>query len=263
MSAFYTTLDKCVKHVMVSQDIATDSHYYNRYLVFAKRGLKDITFDFAVARETCTVALTLDSQNSAPLPDDFVDWVAVGEKYGDRIARYHFNPGLTKYRNKDGCGNELANTAKNPMNLEDLALGGYWFGPYYNSYMRNGEFVGGIYGATDGTDRPTFEIDYKRCEIFFSSDVSNARDVILMEYLPLEWAAGKDTQIHIYFEEAMIAFIYWASIENKEGVSQAEKQRAMESYRTKKKFANRNRQKQTWHDLLENARRSTRATPRK
>jgi len=203
------TTDAIVRDLL-SQEGRVTTHDYLRYLNFANRGLKELTYD--VLGETKVVLLEVNSNLRIDLPGDYTDYVFIGiignDGYVHPLGRRVDIP-------KVGTANVLAD------NTEE----------YWNHF-------GGVFGYGGGQNTNGYyqpQVDRDNNQMIFSS--TNVGEIIYLEYITDGRQEGGQTIVPEYAEEALSAFIYWKSVQRRRGIPQNEKYEAKKEYYNQKRLA--------------------------
>jgi len=235
---------------------ASDSAIRN----FALRGIREIGFD--LSKKIKSLKLTVASNDTVALPDDFVDLLKVGIVDADGIIRVFGNNKNINYSQRivqvdsDGDGvvdsdtESTADSQGNPLNIGDnlildreaskTATSGSNsatddFDAYvFDNYMFQGG-SGRLYGVGGGhlAGQYRLNLDQNRIEIEANSGYTE----VVMEYVADE-ARSTDPEVHVYAEEALRSYIYYKIIERKSTVPANEKQRARAEYYNERRKAN-------------------------
>ena len=222
---------------------ASDSAIRN----FALRGIREIGFD--LSKKIKSLKLTVASNDTVALPDDFVDLLKVGIVDSDGIIRVFGNNKNINYSHAIASGSN-ANSNQGPLNIEDNLIlnriesktatsGSGNSTPDAGSYVfDNYMFQGGsgqLYGVGGGhlAGQYRLNLDQNRIEIEANSGYSE----IVLEYVADE-ARSTDPEVHVYAEEALRAYMYYKIIERKSTVPANEKQRARVEYYNERRKAN-------------------------
>ena len=235
---------------------ASDSAIRN----FALRGIREIGFD--LSKKIKSLKLTVASNDTVALPDDFVDLLKVGIVDADGIIRVFGNNKNINYSQRivqvdsDGDGvvdsdtESTADSQGNPLNIGDnlildreaskTATSGSNsatddFDAYvFDNYMFQGG-SGQLYGVGGGhlAGQYRLNLDQNRIEIEANSGYTE----VVMEYVADE-ARSTDPEVHVYAEEALRSYIYYKIIERKSTVPANEKQRARAEYYNERRKAN-------------------------
>jgi hypothetical protein len=223
---------------------ASDSAIRN----FALRGIREIGFD--LSKKIKSLKLTVASNDTVALPDDFVDLLKVGIVDSDGIIRVFGNNKNINYSHAIASPGSNANSNQGPLNIEDNLIlnriesktatsGSGNSTPDAGSYVfDNYMFQGGsgqLYGVGGGhlAGQYRLNLDQNRIEIEANSGYSE----IVLEYVADE-ARSTDPEVHVYAEEALRAYMYYKIIERKSTVPANEKQRARAEYYNERRKAN-------------------------
>ena len=235
---------------------ASDSAIRN----FALRGIREIGFD--LSKKIKSLKLTVASNDTVALPDDFVDLLKVGIVDSDGIIRVFGNNKNINYSQRivqvdtdsddvvDSDTESTADSQGNPLNIGDnlildreaskTATSGSNsatddFDAYvFDNYMFQGG-SGQLYGVGGGhlAGQYRLNLDQNRIEIEANSGYTE----VVMEYVADE-ARSTDPEVHVYAEEALRSYIYYKIIERKSTVPANEKQRARAEYYNERRKAN-------------------------
>ena len=235
---------------------ASDSAIRN----FALRGIREIGFD--LSKKIKSLKLTIASNDTVALPDDFVDLLKVGIVDSDGIIRVFGNNKNINYSQRivqvdtdsddvvDSDTESTADSQGNPLNIGDnlildresskTATSGSNsatddFDAYvFDNYMFQGG-SGRLYGVGGGhlAGQYRLNLDQNRIEIEANSGYTE----VVMEYVADE-ARSTDPEVHVYAEEALRSYIYYKIIERKSTVPANEKQRARAEYYNERRKAN-------------------------
>lgn len=235
---------------------ASDSAIRN----FALRGIREIGFD--LSKKIKSLKLTVASNDTVALPDDFVDLLKVGIVDSDGIIRVFGNNKNINYSQRivqvdtdsddvvDSDTESTADSQGNPLNIGDnlildreaskTATSGSNsatddFDAYvFDNYMFQGG-SGQLYGVGGGhlAGQYRLNLDQNRIEIEANSGYTE----VVMEYIADE-ARSTDPEVHVYAEEALRSYIYYKIIERKSTVPANEKQRARAEYYNERRKAN-------------------------
>ena len=204
----YVTLRSIVAEYLMGRGYAnTDVHQFKHELwaVQAARNL----YNNAIRRKMRTVEVEINGVFRAPLPCDYLNWVAVGTNTGDRIIEFNYDPRLLVWNKMGDCGDKLANEYQYQM----ANRYGDWGYDAYRFWNR-GLYVGGSFGHQGGNYLPSFNIDEKSREIVFQSTV---RGQVLMQYE--QSVKGFNALDEVPEEEAVQqairAYIRWQYEDNK------------------------------------------------
>jgi len=219
---------------------------------FALRGIREIGFD--LGKKIRSIKLTVQSNDTIILPDDFVDVSKMGIVGADGVIRALVMNGNLNYSRKyevDSSGtatNETHDSEEGPLNIEANFINDRQddktatstgdvdeFNAFvFENYLFQGGF-GRLYGVGGGSAPGEFRInlDQNRIEISANSDFTE----VVMEYVADE-ARSTDPEVHVYAEEALRCYIYYKLVERKASVPANEKARARTEYYNERRKAN-------------------------
>ncbi len=213
---------------------------------FALRGIREIGFDFG--KKIKSLKLSIASNDTVALPDDFVDLLKVGIVDDDGIVRVFGNNKNINYSRKlkttsvDFNASPLDIDPNSILDREDdkTATGASTgsdndFGQYvFENYIYQGG-AGRLYGAGGGhlAGEYRLNLDQDRIEVETNSGYSE----VVIEYVADEARAG-DPEVHVYAEEALRSYVYYKIIERKSSVPANEKSRARAEYYNERRKAN-------------------------
>ena len=223
---------------------ASDSAIRN----FALRGIREIGFD--LGKKIKSLKLSIQSNDTVALPDDFVDLLKVGVVDEDGIVRVFGNNKNINYSRKIISGAAASDFSNSPLNIDSNAIfnreddktstgtstgSDNDFGQYvFENYIYQGG-AGRLYGAGGGhlAGEYRLNLDQDRIEVETNSGYSE----VVIEYVADEARAG-DPEVHVYAEEALRSYMYYKIIERKSSVPANEKSRARAEYYNERRKAN-------------------------
>jgi len=223
---------------------ASDSAIRN----FALRGIREIGFD--LGKKIKSLKLSIQSNDTVALPEDFVDLLKVGVVDQDGVVRVFGNNKNINYSRKlssNPVGSDFENSPLNIssniiFNREDdkTATGTSTgsdndFGQYvFENYIYQGG-AGRLYGAGGGhlAGEYRLNLDQDRIEV----ETNGGYSEVVIEYVADEARAG-DPEVHVYAEEALRSYMYYKIIERKSSVPANEKSRARAEYYNERRKAN-------------------------
>lgn len=228
---------------------ASDSAIRN----FALRGIREIGFD--LGKRIKSLKLSINSNDTVTLPDDFVDLTKIGIIDSDGIIRVFGNNKNINYSRKyeegttgaaatqtfdsgplDINSNQITDrvddktSTNNTSSSTDDNLDYYVF----ENYLYQGG-LGKLYGAGGGhlAGEYRLNLDQNRIEVETNSGYSE----VVIEYVADE-ARSSDPEVHVYAEEALRSYMYYRIIERKSSVPANEKARARAEYYNERRKAN-------------------------
>jgi hypothetical protein len=219
---------------------------------FALRGIREIGFD--IGKKTKSIKLTVESNDTITLPDDYVDVSKVGIIGSDGVIRSLVHNGNLNYSRKyeenssGNATNETYNSEDEPLNIEANIIKDREddktstsssevdnFNPFvFENYIFQGG-TGRLYGVGGGAAAGEYRINLDQNRIEIASNSSFTQLVI--EYIADE-ARATDPEVHVYAEEALRCYIYYKLCERKTSVPANEKGRARSEYYNERRKAN-------------------------
>jgi hypothetical protein len=255
MARNYVTLKQVIDDYKITMDaddfVSTASDTAIRNI--AMRGIREIGFD--AGKKVRSLKLDVDTSNdTVPLPEDFVDLIKIGgvgqdglvyvfghnkninySQVVDDPASYTDSSDDPLYRESEQYVSETPETrVKNRSDSKSATPGvsdeanptngfdSYLFRNYlYGSNLRTLYGVGG--GHLSGEYR--LNLDQNRIELKANSSVTK----VVIEYVADE-ALSSNPMVHVYCEEALRCYIYYKLCERKTSVHAGEKARARTEY---------------------------------
>jgi hypothetical protein len=251
----YVTLSELIGDFKVTMDgddyaaNASDSAIRN----FALRGIREFGFD--VTSRVRSIKLSIESNDTVTLPDDYVDIVKVGIVDSEGILRPMAQNKNINYSQKYALDNEGATTTstsdsdEGPLDISDNLIlnraddktatssssadSGDLDHYIFENYLYQGG-VGRMYGVGGGMRVGDYRVnlDQNRLEIETNSGNSD----VVLEYIADE-ARSTNPVIHVYAEEALRSYIYYKLCERKSNVPANEKGRARSEYYNERRKA--------------------------
>jgi len=214
---------------------------------FALRGIREIGFD--LGKKIKSLKLTIDDTNdTVPLPDDFVDFSKLGVVDEDGIIRPLVMNNNINYSNRETTTSSTSASQSGPLDIEanfvqniqadKTATGSTPNRPDDSFVFDNYTFAGGtgrLYGFGGAQSAGHFRINLadNRIEV----ELHTTATEVVMEYIADE-ARSTDPEVHVYAEEALRSYIYYKIIERKSSVPANEKARARSEYYNERRKAN-------------------------
>ena len=235
---------------------------------YALRGLREMGFDMLQVIRSLKIDVT---NNTATLPDDYVDWSKVGFVGTDGIVyvlaenkninisqKYSKVNGNTYDSDGDGLNDREDDKTSTTGAPTDDSLESSMNNYIFRNYVYNGD-GGRLYGVGGGHFPGEFRInlDQNRVELKTNNSVSQ----IVMEYVADE-ARSSNPQVHVYAEEALNAYIYYRLIERKAAVPANEKARARAEYYNERRKANARMKSFTKEEALRTIRKNYKQAPK-
>lgn len=160
------TIDNIVRDALLDDGLPL--HYYSRYLHHGLRILDELSLDFELGNVK-SIELDVTSYNRAILPADYVDFIDVSAKNGERLLPLERDRDLNKNYYYDSEGNKAAYPDATPIGVYEeistlLLSGG-------RTINFRGEQTGRLYGRTR---KPAlvFDIDTTNQEIVFANSIT-------------------------------------------------------------------------------------------
>lgn len=193
----YVPLKTIVSYCIDEEDQSIGS--FDKYWVFAFRGLVDLLFD--VTAEPITVRLPVLGNKTVPFPADYISWNKIGILNNNgEVSTLKINNALTKY--KDADPNRIQRLTSDITDTYPLLINN----PYYLNYYYNGIYQP-LFGVGGGL------VQYGECTVDEENGliVLNPEfryDAVILEYISSPEKNG-DYTVPLYTQEALIAWIKW------------------------------------------------------
>lgn len=182
----YSTLKTIIANVLNDLDGGNMAHY-KKYMQWAIRGYKELKL-FALPIAT-TVRLPVNSDiYSVTMPDDFVNFVAIGIPYNGKLWTFSEYKDLIPTTTED-CGQETQDTD---------------FGE--NITQDTGEYIYN-YGASGGINQYYYKKDFGNNRVLLNGSPTLTN--VVLKYVSTGVNIGSQTFIPKVAEEALIAYIHW------------------------------------------------------
>jgi len=264
--------------ITLSDDDYAGTASDNQIRTHALRGIREMGFD--MSKKIRSLKLTVDTANNTiELPDDYVDWSKVGVVGSDGIVYVLGENKNINYSQayQDGFGEKVtdsddandadgdgvfdriddkgATNSGSPSSSDDVTQG-------FNSYIFRNYIYGasnGLYGIGGGHLYGGFRVnlDQNRIELEANDSISE----IVIEYVADE-ARSKNPSVHVYIEEALMAYMYYKIIERKSSVPANEKARARQEYYNERRKANARMKSFGKEDALRTIRKNYKQSPK-
>jgi len=252
----YVTLSNVINDYKITADSDDYTANVSDHAIrnFALRGIREFGFD--VTSRVRSIKLSIKSNDTVTLPDDYVDLIKVGIVDTDGILRPMAENKNINYSRKysvDSSGDVDTSTSDSeagPLNISDNLIlnrtddktattGGttpdsgdldYYV---FENYLYQGG-IGRMYGVGGGMRVGDYRInlDQNRLEI----ETNSGRSDVVIEYIADE-ARSTNPVIHVYAEEALRCYIYYKLCERKSTVPANEKARARSEYYNERRKA--------------------------
>jgi len=246
------TLDELVRTYLIEEGDST-LHRYSRTLMHAISGLHELNMD--TSGVPTEVYLDIESNNTVPLPDDFIEYTIVGVLDNGNIHYLGHNTAMGLRGNVDNCGN----INKNQIDIENDGNDGV---VYSYGASRNGESSGKMFGLGGGGNRyGYFKIDYANNYISLQ-DMDVSFSSIYLQYIADISKVDGQYVVHPYITEALKSWIFWKSLEKNLRVSDVRIQTARASWRSERKKSNKRFTKFNTREAAESFRKANKLSPR-
>lgn len=215
------SIDNIVRDSLLDKGLPL--HFYTRHLHHALRVYDELSLDFNLGNVK-SVELDITSYNRATLPADYVDYVVVGAKNGERVVALERDRLLNKSYNYDDNGNKVAYPSATPIGVYEemstlLISGG-------RTINFRGEQTGRLYGRTR---KPSlvFDIDEKNQEIVFGNGISVTKVTLI--YITTGVSRSSANIVTPYATDVIMKYIQWMSLKA-EGARLGDIQLAEQAY---------------------------------
>ncbi len=150
------------------------------------------------------IELDIDSNDTAPLPIDYVNYMRIALCTNGRLISLGQNPNICLNQTYDECGNAISSqTNTNSNNLGTFGILGR---PLIADNFRNGEFVGRLFGiGGEGNSIGEFRIDKTNAQIQFSGLLQTSS--IILEYMSDVNVQNGDFEVHPFAIDALKMWI--------------------------------------------------------
>jgi len=243
MARNLVTVDQVVNDFVLTLD--SDDYVNNASDVviknFALRGIREMGFD--MLKRVRSVKLSVNSNDTVTLPDDYVDLVKIGVVKSDGLV-YVFgenkNINYSQKYDSDAAGNFIDSDGDGIYDRVEAKTGGTSSGVFgdddyvvFSNYIYQNN-IGQIYGLGGGYYEGEYRLNHDQNRIELSG-VQHSEVVI--EYIADE-ARSVSPTVQVEAEEALRSYIYYKLIERKSSVPMGEKARARQEYYNERRKAN-------------------------
>jgi len=243
MARNLVTVDQVVNDFVLTLD--SDDYVSNASDVvvrnFALRGIREMGFD--MLKRVRSLKLTINSNDTVDLPDDFVSLTKVGVAKQDGLVYVlgeNKNINYSQKYDTDTAGNPIDSDGDglyDRVDAKTASSGNGIFGDddyiVFSNYIYQNN-VGQIYGLGGGFYEGQYRINDDQNRIELSG--VQATDLVI-EYVADE-ARSINPTVHIEAEEALRSYIYYKLVERKSSVPMGEKARARQEYYNERRKAN-------------------------
>lgn len=202
---FYT-VDTIVRNSLLRRGYPL--HYYLQGLVYAKDALRQLYLDDLkwINTELCDV---ITPGNYVDLPCDYVDATKVGIRVGQMIKPLVQSDGINRLHAYDSAGDISTYTDINEDIPDNTLFYTYPYGLYWGTTVINdyGEDLGRLYGWGAGAEWDTYKILPERCQLQLNESINV--DKIIIEYISDGMCGDAASQVNVYAQDAIEAYIFW------------------------------------------------------
>lgn len=223
------TLDRVVKDFMI-EDLGLESidRRYSRFLSMAISGMRDLIYDNIGSTEK-EVLLDVNDNDTVNLPDDYIDYYAIGISVNDELWALGMKQNMTAV-SKDDCGN------KQPSNYGEVGVTNGCINQvdvvYYND---KGEYLGRNYGHGGGqSSLGQFKIYPERGYIALSG--FSGSQIVLRYKSDIDFVNG-DCIVHGYNVEFLKAWLWYKYVSKSRSHNLGQIQLAEQSLKKARKKA--------------------------
>lgn len=198
----WTSIDKIVRRTLLAKRLPI--HYYVEFLVHATSCLRELTMD--TLKVINTVELPLDTASNIYLPDDCLDWVAIGQRIGQRVRPVAQTNNITQLTNSNSAG------ATVPFGQsESAAIDAFSTWPaafYWTNVDEFGEYLGRAYGYDTESASPNgFKFFREEGRIQFTETFTGGTAMI--DYISDGQNLDNATRVNPYAHATIEAYINW------------------------------------------------------
>ena len=274
MARNYIPLEQIVNDFIIGIDVDDNAGNVSDTTVraYALRGIREMGFD--MLKRIRSIKISVNQSNStAELPDDYVDWSKIAVVGADGLLYVlgeNKNINYSQVYSKDVFGNLIDSDNDGVYDREDSksatssgSPAGDIIGNLNDDYLFANYFSSGaptaLYGVGGGHTYGQFRVnlDQNRIELSGNSDIAE----IVIEYVADE-ALSKNPSVHVYAEEALRAYIYYKIIERKSSVPANEKARARSEYYNEYRKANARMKSVTKSEILRTIKKNFKQSPK-
>mgnify|MGYP003132925740 CR=1 FL=1 len=215
-------LDQIVRDALIT--CGKPIHYYMEFLHYALKGFREMQYDSYL--NVTSREYTVNANGEVFLPDDYVDYVRIGQKNGQYVIpmepKYTFN--RNENINSDGVQIAYPDIEGTPAAKDATS----YEAEYYTEYVNDkGEHEGRHFGHK-ATQRKSFRVLPEREVILF--DVSLIDQKIVLDYISTGQEPSLRTVVHPYASEALERYILYRHFENSKSYGVGQVREAKEEY---------------------------------
>lgn len=180
------TLDEVIRKTLSKSSLPL--HYYIKYLVIARDGLKEMHFSILPSEKTAE--LTLSANYEVTIPEDYVAEIGLYKSDDDKLIQLPHNHLISSFNNLTPFDKPDESTG------EGLPL-------YSDEFNDNiGHQFGAIYPRTDG---------YRIIPELNKIRIDNTTELtkVYLKYVTMPQKISNKSLIHPYIEPALVSYINW------------------------------------------------------
>lgn len=229
---FYT-VDTIVRNILLRKQYPL--HYYLQALVYAKDALRQLHLDDLKWINTELLDVVTPG-NYVNLPCDYVDKTKVGIRVGQQVKPLVEQDSLNRLHAYNDQG-DISTYNNINQDLPDNTIfytypyGLYWGVTVINDY---GEDLGRLYGWGAGAQWDTYKVLPERNQIQLNESINV--DKIVLEYISDGMCADAASQVDVYAQDAIEAYVFWQFKLNNRTVNLGETQMAEMEYLKQRKI---------------------------
>lgn len=197
---------------------------FKKMLQYAILGYQDLNLS---TLQTVRVAYLVVDQNTktVDLPDDYIMYTKIGYNNGGVITTLTLNDSLMLARDTDSCGNDVNDNLDGDDDLGEI----FPYSLYYAPHVRNGQYVGELYGGAGGVNNSGYyRIDLEKRKICLNSEI--AATELILEYKSSGVSGDGSTAVPRECTEALRAYVHWQRKAYNDKVPQSVKDSLMNMY---------------------------------
>jgi hypothetical protein len=215
------TLDNLVRSTLASRGYSM--HWYLQFLHYGVQALREINFD--VIQNVKSVRLPVNSYKAVTLPCDYVDYVRIGNEFGQYIMPWAERDDMSRMNKFDAQGNKIP---YGDIEATNGILPNNWEGFWYTNYINDkGEHLGRIFNNKPSF-RNSFAVLRERGEIQLDTSYDGAE--IVLDYITDGISTNASNAVHPYASASIEAYINWKHKEHGRQYGPSERQLAREEY---------------------------------
>jgi len=219
---------------------------YRRAYTLGVSGLREMAYDLTSVIEVAQLEIT--SADIAELPENFINFSRMGLCGSDGLIHsFAQNNDICLTPSYNDCGEQIqrpiAVVGQNSQGggfVENAFVGGNFIGSttFVSAHYRNGENLGGWFGARGGVEG-VYRIDQAKRQIQFGA-LPNRSEKVVLEYLADIKSIDNDFEIHPFMILALKEWIQWRWLipTKREGETQGAYRRYVLAYQTMRRRFN-------------------------